>query len=242
MYNSHEFEINESRVISSRWDMDRVVVGIWKSCNDYTALVSFMTHLHGGNYGSYERELDFDRFGHYFANIGQSHYSETWKQYVMNHKFVAWEHLEMFENDEKLGRLPLKFEMIKDLLNNFPEMDVLGITSETVNYDSFASVVKKVPQAIIDKVIDAIAMLKKTDYNDRMSDPEIEYVKFNKNTVLGRAHEGKIQLSIKLMDYDVTEIARIIIEENEHLITEFGDETREFQDHLFKLYFNQLIK
>ena len=48
-------------------------------------------------------------------------------------------------------------------------------------------------------------------------------------------------LSLKLDSYSVDEIAKIIIEENEHNITGFEDETRSFQNHLFSLYYDQLI-
>ncbi len=38
------------------------------------------------------------------------------------------------------------------------------------------------------------------------------------------------------------EIAKIIIEENEHNKTGFSDETRNFQNHFINLYYNELMK
>jgi hypothetical protein len=69
---------------------------------------------------------------------------------------------------------------------------------------------------------------------------DIVYCTFTKNGVLGMAKNGQIFLSTKLEDDDVAYIAKIIIEENEHNITGFGDKTRDFQNHLFKLYFDIL--
>jgi hypothetical protein len=242
MYNSDHFKINESRVISNRWDMERYIAAIWKGCSNYQTLCEFMFHMHGGNHGSFEREMDFDFYMSTLSNGAVMRYSEAWHRYVMEHKFMAFEHMELYENEEKIGRLGLKFELLKDLLKQFPDMDVLGITSETANDNEFAAVVNDPPMALVDKVIDAYAILRKTDYVSRLENAPVEYVRFSKTNVLGRAHKGKIQLSIRLLDYDTSEVARIIIEETEHIKTDFEDETRQFQDHLFKLYYNQLIR
>ena len=243
MYNSDEFQINESRVIKNRWNMERIVAGIWKTCENYITLTGFMMHLHESNHGSFERDLDFDSFGHNFKDHGHPKYSSAWRRYISEHKFVAWEHLDMFSDEEKQGRLCLKFDLIKDLLKEFESMDVLGITADSMHDNEFCSVVKNPPEQLINKVIDAFTILRETDYKRRIIETApVEYVNFNKKSVLGRAKGGKIQLSVKLEDWDVSKIARIIIEETEHLKTELEDETREFQDHLFQLYYNQLIR
>jgi hypothetical protein len=73
-----------------------------------------------------------------------------------------------------------------------------------------------------------------------MSKIDISYVSFVENDILGLAENGKIFLSTKLEVEDVSQIAKIIIEENEHNLSGLGDETRDFQNHLFKLFFNEL--
>jgi hypothetical protein len=59
--------------------------------------------------------------------------------------------------------------------------------------------------------------------------------------ILAEASDGKIVLNTKLVDYSADEVAKVIIEEQEHLISGFGDETRVFQDHLFNIYFKLLV-
>ena len=92
----------------------------------------------------------------------------------------------------------------------------------------------------MNKVIDAVGKLLETSYLDRWDNPEIEYVQFLDNNILGQAEKGRILLSTKLDIYGIDEIAKIIIEENEHNISGLGDETRAFQNHLFNLYYNEL--
>lgn len=43
-----------------------------------------------------------------------------------------------------------------------------------------------------------------------------------------------------LNTYDANAIAKILIEENEHIKTGFSDESRDFQNHLFDLYFDEM--
>ena len=240
MYNSGAFQINESRVISSRWEMDRIISGLWKMCNDYNTVAEFMLHLHGGNHGTFERSLDFDSFGHYFEGFGDAKFSEAWSEYVHAHKFIAWEHRDIYERKDTNERLYLKLDMLKSLIQQFPDMDVLGVTKESSQDTTFAFVAEP-SELLLNNVIDSIKELMSTNYKYRITKlPQIEYVRFSKQTTYARAYKGVIQLSVRLEDKDVSYISRVIIEENEHLITGHEDETREFQNHLFQLYYNQL--
>jgi predicted metallopeptidase len=71
---------------------------------------------------------------------------------------------------------------------------------------------------------------------------QIKYCAFQASTTLGYAGDNIIWLSTKLDTYSVDEICKIIIEEQEHITSGFGDETRNFQNHLFNLYFNELTR
>ena len=57
---------------------------------------------------------------------------------------------------------------------------------------------------------------------------------------LGIAEKNNIYLSEKLFDMGRREIASTIIEENEHLITGFEDETRKFQNHFINKYLAEM--
>ena len=54
--------------------------------------------------------------------------------------------------------------------------------------------------------------------------------------------EKTIYISQGLLQQPLTDIVAVLIEENEHFNTGYGDHTREFQNHLLKLYTRQLLK
>jgi len=128
-------------------------------------------------------------------------------------------------------------KLLRPLKEQFVDLQVLGMTTKSDS--NFITV--KPNQILIDKVIDAMSKLNSTRYTHRFDNPQIEYVKFFDQKVLGLAEDGKIFLSTKLDSFSVDEIAKIIIEENEHNLTGFSDETRNFQNHIFSLYYDQLI-
>ena len=128
-------------------------------------------------------------------------------------------------------------KLLKALKSQFEDLDVLGLNSK-----SEVSFIEVSPnEVLLNKVLDALDLLKNTNYKNRFSfDLNIKYVKFFDSHTLGLAENDIIYLSAKLDTYSVDEVAKIIIEENEHNLTGYADETREFQNHLFNLYFEQL--
>jgi hypothetical protein len=79
--------------------------------------------------------------------------------------------------------------------------------------------------------------LKKSEYSIKYP---IKVVKFNNEDTLGQAENETIYLSEKLFNMGMKKIVAVIIEENEHNSTGFGDFTRAFQDHIFHLYISSL--
>lgn len=241
MYNSAGFEINESRVVSNYYQCEKVVSNIWKECQVEELIYELLTHLDGANIGSLERELDWDRT-YYGSAIkgGQATFSDAWSRVVYKIKFVALEHMSMFTQNELANRFRIKLQLLLELKKQFPDMDILGL-SDNDDVGGHFNIVDP-PMELFDKVVDAIEKLKQTDYAKRFNQLQIEYVRFAKASTFALAKRGKIYLSVKLIDWDVDEIARVLIEENEHNLTDLDDESREFQNHLFRLYYNQLIR
>jgi hypothetical protein len=68
----------------------------------------------------------------------------------------------------------------------------------------------------------------------------IKIVKFHNPNILGQADDSIIYLSEKLFNMGKRKLAAVIIEENEHNSTGWGDETREFQSHFIDLYLSSL--
>lgn len=227
-YNIDDIDINESRVIKYVWQIESKVANILKKCDNMSVINRLLTSLNGANSGYLEHECVWETF---------SNFSNAWEEVVKNKKFAPVEFLQMFEEKDLKGRYQLPMKLLKALKTQFEELDILGLSSKSET--SFVEIEPK--EILVNKVLDAIDLLKNTDYKNRFDYKiNIKYVKFFDNHTLGLAEDGVIYLSTKLDTYSIDEVAKIIIEENEHNLTGYADETRAFQNHLFNLYFEQL--
>jgi hypothetical protein len=224
-----DYPINESRVLKTDWDGKYKTGLLWMSCTSEEAVNTLLKGLHGGNAGYYEHNLIFSTF---------ENFSEAWASVCKSNKFIGVEHLEFFKDHEKAGRLSLPFSLLKRLMTQFPDMDILGISKS----EKFK--IEKDPNSIlVDKVLDALNILYSSRYKERFkSKPIIKYYKFEEPHIRAEACDGEIHLSYNLDSLSVDEIAKILIEENEHNLTNLSDETRGFQSHLFDLYYDELTK
>ena len=230
-YNSKNFTINESRVLDNTYLAKSMVAGGWKLCNNVNIITSLLNGLKGGNAGFYEHDLDFSTY--------RSTFSNAWFEAMENGKYVPAE-MAMFCSERELAkRVILPIKLLKPLFAKFPELDILGLSKNPneVNY----VIQDDVSEILTNKVIDSVSLLKKTRYAVRLKNINIQYVKFEDHDVLGLAENNTIFLSTRLETNDIMFIAKVIIEENEHNISGFGDKTRAFQNHLFELLFDQLI-
>lgn len=227
-YNIHDIDINESRVIKYVWQIESKVARILKACNDVSVVNQLILSLSGANAGYLEHECTWETY---------TNFSDAWYQATSNKKFAPVEFLQMFDDRDLKGRFQLPMKLLKALKSQFEDLDVLGLNSKSEV--SFVEVEPK--EILLNKVLDALDLLKNTAYKNRFDySVNIKYVKFFDAHTLGLAENDTIYLSQKLDTYSVDEIAKIIIEENEHNLTGYGDETREFQNHLFNLYFESL--
>ena len=227
-YNLDNIEINESRVVKYIWQIDYKLANLWKSCTNEELISTLLFRLNGSNNGFLEHQIEWSE---------SELFTDSWYSVCSGKKFAPIEYLDMFSEEDLKGVYTLPMKFLKPLKEQFTDLQVLGMTAKTdANF-----VLVKPSQILIDKVIDAMTKLNSTRYSHRFDNPKIEYVKFFNQGTLGMADDNKIYLSLKLDSYSVDEIAKIIIEENEHNITGFADETRNFQNHLFSLYYDQLI-
>lgn len=229
-YNSPNFTINESRVISSNWIGQYYVSHIWKSVRNQDLILQLIKGMEGGNKGYFEHQIDWS---------SPISFSSEWGEVCSKLKFVPAELLMFAEESDLVGRIILPKSILIELYKQFNNLDILGLSPESKE-PTF--IIKKNPSTIlVNKVIDALIILEKTNYKWRIKDGlNIEYVNFMSETTLAQAEKGVIYLSTKLDSHDVNSIAKIIIEENEHNITGYGDKTRNFQNHLFNLLFEEL--
>lgn len=227
-YNLDNIEINESRVVKYIWQIDYKLANLWKSCTNEELISTLLFRLNGSNNGFLEHQIEWSE---------SESFTDSWYSVCSGKKFAPIEYLDMFSEEDLKGVYTLPMKFLKPLKEQFTDLQVLGMTAKTdANF-----VLVKPSQILIDKVIDAMTKLKSTRYSHRFDNPKIEYVKFFNQGTLGMADDNKIYLSLKLDSYSVDEIAKIIIEENEHNITGFADETRSFQNHLFSIFYDQLI-
>lgn len=229
-YNSQHFDINESRVLKNEYSAKIYVAQTLKLTKNKEVIKTLINSLQGGNAGCYEHTVPYHT---------HECFSEEWFEVCDGKKFVPAEIVMFCKPSQLQGRIVLPKNLLQPLYRQFDTLDVFGLSEKTGEADY---IIDNEPNEILtDKVIDALAVLNNTRYKSRLVNIDIAYANFIDNQVLGQAVNGKIILSTKLIDDDVPYIAKIIIEENEHNKSGFSDETRDFQNHLFKIYFDELI-
>lgn len=235
-YNLYNAEINESRVLKNVYGAQHEIARLIESCTDKIILRKWLNTIKGGNAGYFEHDCILWDWASTVSN-------PVFVEFILEHKYYPLETSELYEDEDKKGRMGLPLKLLKRFLTYAPDADVLGITSKEDPSDNNYYRIKSPTTALFDKVNDAIQTLRNTDYHDRLKS-HIEYAAFKDKMIRGYADEdnNRILLSINLEDATVDEIALIIIEEEEHLRTGFEDETRHFQNHLIKLYYNMLVK
>ena len=225
-YDSDYFDINEARVLKSDWEAAYHTAKGWGNCKNVDLIQNLIQNLQG-NSEIYEWGLDWS----------YAYFSEAWNIAVAGKRFCSAEHAHLFNASERAGAIILPFAMLKRLKGFYDSVSILGMDS--AQSPVYAPVVQEIEE-VKNKADEAMAILAQTVYAKRLGTPTVEFVNFADPYILAQAKDKKIHLSVKLDSKTPMEIAKIIIEEQEHLITGFHDKTREFQDHLFDLYFNQL--
>jgi hypothetical protein len=226
-YNIDKADINESRTIKSDFHYRYFGASLIKSTTNKDLINQFILEISGGNSGKVEHTFYWEHWT----------FSNAWAEVLANKVIIPVEHQEMFDESEKKGGILLSMELCKSLKKDFNSLNVLGFTSR----DSDVLFNEITPsQELSDKILDAIILLNNTNYKKRLESPIIKVVNFSNANIMGLAQDGIIYLSKKLELSETGEIAKIIIEENEHNITGYPDESRIFQNHLFSLYFNEL--
>ena len=228
-YDFSHLPINESRIVKNESSARQKIGKAINSTTDLDLFTKYVEGLSGGNTGMYEHKC----LPYNWQNVD---IHPDIKEYLLSKKFVGAEHL-MFMN-EKPGPevMVMPYNLLKFWLHNIPEIVILGITS-----DGVFAVPAEPTEELTDKVLSAVMLLKATSYGPKLDNINIEYVTFDNDNTFAVAQDGKVKLSIAAVKFDVNKIAKIIIEELEHLSTGFEDSTREFQNHWIDLYFNSLV-
>lgn len=232
-YNLEDLDINESRVVKNIYQARNKIAEMLESMTNKRNIRVWINTLSGGNAGYFEHTCILPDWYSTYAN-------PELVEVLLENKYYPIETKELYEEDEMKGRISLPLALLKRFVQYAPDIDILGLNSSNDNEDDMY-IECAPPERLFDKVADAVSLLKRTNYKHRL-EHDIVYCKFIDSEILGKAENNKIMLSVKLDTYSVDEIAKIIIEEQEHLHSGFGDGTRNFQNHLFNLYFDELIR
>jgi hypothetical protein len=211
-------DINESRVIKSDFDFRwRLRIYLQKITDK-----KIITHLLNTINDCWERTFNWE-YG--------SDFSDAWVKVIGKKVLVPvenagfWAEI-MKENPERFLILPSS--MCTGLKQRFTDkIRIVGDVDGTDTKGEFR-VLEELSKKQNFLLNEAIEFLKKANYEIKYPVKVVEFASSNK---LGQASQSTILLSCKLFDLGKKELVSTIIEEQEHLVTGYPDESRAFQNH-----------
>jgi hypothetical protein len=177
---------------------------------------------------------------YWYWDMTTHNYSDQWLSCIDNRILVAQENGGFWKEEIECNPseyLILPDNMVRGLSERFGDsVRVIG------NYDAFKNgkgfkEIKQLTQRQQLMLNDANAFLKAAEYEIKYP---IKVVDFEKKNRLGLALKETIYISTKAFEMGRHEVVAVLIEEQEHLVTNFADETREFQNHFIKKFINLL--
>ena len=225
-YDFQDVQINESRVIASEYQYTVLLSEYWRQMEDgklISMLVSRICDAYDGR-----MVYEYDLYWNY------ENYHPMWVEVLSNYTLVSREsggfyQEEIAANPNQYLVLPEK--MVNGLVAAFG--DAIQVIGGFVG--GAKNTFKVVPELTTKQTAllnDSVAFLKECNY---VINYPIKVVQFMQKDVLGRAYKEEILLSEKLFDYGRKQIVACLIEEQEHLVTGFEDESRAFQSHFINL-------
>jgi hypothetical protein len=165
-------------------------------------------------------------------NTPDQPYSEKWVQFskdcMLVVKEISGRYVDEIQKTKKeVFMIPAHFA--RDMKKKLPAVSIVGM-GKVVGEDYFSEVETTPKMEFLLKEV--LAALKQMNY-------EVHYpifpCEFENEDQMGAADvkEKKIYISRKTFDMGRREIAMTLMEENEHIYSQKGDETRAFQTHIF---------
>lgn len=220
-YDIKDFVINESRVIE----------------NSYSAKTQVVQFLSKNVSVDIARRFLLDGYKSEFWEANAPWYIYTtsmhpnWLTAIGNHILIVDDVAGWYQHEQAaFPHFLVRKEFARTIRKYFPQVKIYGLreSAEAGLFRGIATTSK-----ITYMLGKAQEFFKETGY-------EIGYPivvgQFDTDTQLGGIGSGEIQLSEKVFDMGVKELVMTIIEENEHLKTNYLDCSREFQHHWIKLY------
>lgn len=186
-------------------------------------------------------EAEMQSFEYYsimYTSI-ESSFSDKWVAFSNENllvvKEVAGKYIDQIQKSKmEVFYLPLHFA--REMKKEIPDVVIIGM-GKAIGNVSMCEVGKTTKmEFLLKEVISALAEMKyQINYN-------IEVVAFNDENQLGYADVKNkvIYLADRLFDMGRREIAMTLMEEQEHIYSNKGDETREFQTHIFSQWLKSM--
>lgn len=227
-YDMSWIDINESRTIKSDWNFKWELKNYLQKCKDK----KIITHLYNTICNTYEKSLEFASTSSFF--------SDEWLVCLNGRTLVPYENAGYWSEEVELAPLQyfvLPSNLIEGLKAKF--VDKVKVIGEIngISTKGDLRVCEELTKKQQQLLKDARLFLASAEYPIKY---EIKVVDFVKADVRGQALDNTILLSQKLFEMGRKEIVAVIIEEQEHLITGYGDETRAFQTHFIHKFVTAL--
>lgn len=222
-YDISTFKINESRLIDDMWGAGKEVMRLLNETSDVKVLQNILRNAAKDGY--WERDFSW-RYGLYKM-------SATWLEAINNHCIICEDVAGNFMGIQNTKEhYIVSRDMAHRIRIDFPTVKVYGIVSEGESLYEPVESTKKMDYLLKE----CIRFLEETNYPILYP---MEIVDFENTDVLGMAKNGKILLSKKIFDMGKREIVTVILEEQEHLVSEKRDCTRAFQNHWINLFLTE---
>ena len=224
-YDMTSFQINESRVVEDTWNANMLVTRFYNEVTDVQIIQNVLKNAYKDDF--YENRLNW------YYGIGTL--SQTWKDAIGDHRIIVGDYGGHFQTEQNTYPCYVVCtDLAKRIKSSFPNVVVYGLLDG--GEVCVMNKVDKTPRHTF-LLAECDKFFNECQYN---VDYPIEVVEFvNKSEQLGLAKDGTIYISNKLFNMGKREIAVTIMEENEHLKTNFKDCTRAFQQHWINLFISE---
>lgn len=210
-YDSSLFNINESRVTESEWDLNTEIAKVIAASNNISVINMILERI------ADTVEEDFNWYLCY-------QFSDAWLEAIDDRILIPREFGGYFS--EYVGRKSILIpkRLVEALKKYFGDK----VKTKGINIDDEDLVILEQTDKQKELIKDALNFL-------TVAGIGIEYpiyvTKLNEGQI-GEARRGKIYLSERLFDFGRKEVVSTILEEYMHIQTKYVDKTREFQNHL----------
>jgi len=225
-YDMSWININESRIIADDYDFRYNLVKFLKTIKDEKVIHRILYNVNDYWEKNLYWECSFS-------------FDDAWKNLIGDKYLIPYETAGLWDDEMKLLKgeyIILPQSMVKSLKITFGA-DIKVIGENGVDSKGDKKIIEVLDKKQNFMIKEATTFLKEAGFDIKYP---IKIVKFHSPNILGQAEHDVIYLSEKLFNMGKRKLAAVIIEENEHNSTGWGDETREFQSHFIDLYLGSL--